>query len=468
MSILRRLSFIIFASVILTACGTDSGGTENDSVKDVPREIAISTAVMEKSSTPIPTEKSSSKPMSPVTDSPTVTARPTSPPTNKKQDPPQKKMSRDGIFDTFPCSGSGPSQFISNFYSIDSITGIRPMGKMASSHVTPTDHLYIHRNPNPDIALDNEYVVAPADGVIVKISRFPEDQQYIYEVPNPKTVPDYRVIIMHSCTFFTIFIHLGELAPSISEVTGEIANGHTWFGTTDAPIPVKAGDPIAKFGGQSLDWSVHDSETILPGFIVPQHYETEPWKIHTVDPFPFYEDSLRTALEAKAIRVVEPIAGKIDYDIEGAIIGNWFLDGTVDYSGLVPPGTPRYWNGHLSIAYGYIEPSQIRISIGLNIANDINNDCRTCRGSYGAKGNSPDPATVTAETGLVKYELMSRERGGGREDHSIPAYEMVGEKSLGTFLVKHLGDRTIRVEIVPGKKPDEVIGFTNDALIYRR
>ena len=43
------------------------------------------------------------------------------------------------------------------------------MGKMGGSHVTPTDHLYIHRNPNPDKAQDTVYVVAPADGVIVKI-----------------------------------------------------------------------------------------------------------------------------------------------------------------------------------------------------------------------------------------------------------------------------------------------------------
>ena len=206
---------------------------------------------------------------------------------------------RDEIFG-LPCTGSGPSQFISHFYPIDSIVGIRPMGKMEFSHVTPTDHLYIHRNPNPDISQDNQYVVAPADGVIVRISRFPEDQQYIYDAPNPETIPDYRVIIMHSCTFFTIFIHLGELAPSISQVTGEIANGRNWVGiNTDTPILVKAGDLIAKFGGQSLDWSVHDSETTLLGFVVPQHYAAEPWKIHTVDPFPFYEDSLRTALEAR-------------------------------------------------------------------------------------------------------------------------------------------------------------------------
>jgi hypothetical protein len=197
-------------------------------------------------------------------------------------------MNRDALFGSFPCSGNGSTKFTSSFYPIDSITGIRPMGKMGGSHVTPTDHLYINRDPNPDTAQDTEYVVAPADGVIVKISRFQQDNTYIYGVTNPEKVPDYRVIVMHSCTFFTIFIHLGELAPSIAEVTGEITNGRTWMGTKSAPIPVKAGDRIAKFGGQTLDWSVHDSEITLQGFVVPQHYESEPWKIHTVDPFPFY------------------------------------------------------------------------------------------------------------------------------------------------------------------------------------
>ena len=48
------------------------------------------------------------------------------------------------------------------------------MGKMGSSHVTPTDHLYIHR----DVPLgeDVDYVVAPADGFIVSIERFGQDR----------------------------------------------------------------------------------------------------------------------------------------------------------------------------------------------------------------------------------------------------------------------------------------------------
>jgi hypothetical protein len=46
--------------------------------------------------------------------------------------------------------------------------------------------------------------------------------------------------------------------------------------------------------------------------------------------------------------------------------------------------------------------------------------------------------------------------------------EQVGSTSLGTFLVQHLGDRNIRIEVIPGKAPDEVSGFSDSARIYRR
>ena len=167
---------------------------------------------------------------------------------------------------------------------------------------------------------------------------------------------------------------------------------------------------------------------------------------------------------SKVVRTVEPRAGKIDYDIEGTIAGNWFLDGTVDYSGngLLHQGA-AYWQGHLSIAYGYIDPTQIRISFGLDTG--LNDDlyCNICFGAYGVRGNQPDPATVGPGSGIVKYELMSRKDGS-----SLLVKEQVGDTSLGTFLVQHLGDRTIRIEVIPGKTPDEVSGFSDVSLVYRR
>ena len=365
-----------------------------------------------------------------------------------------EKVKRDKLNGVYPCVEDGTKEFTSFLFPPNLITGILPMGKMAGSHVTPTDHLYILRNP--PIGEDTEYVVAPADGQIVKIQRFPQDQ--IAGWNSSIKIPDYRVVIMHSCTFFTIFIHLGEFAPAIAEQIGDMPLNSMWFSTKSKPIELKAGDPIAKHGNTSFDWSVHDADIVLPGFVVKDHYDGEPWKIHTVDPFQFYKEPLKSELLSKAIRKIEPREGKIDYDVEGTILGNWFLDGTISYHGNSDPGG-KYWNGHLAIAYGYIDPTQIRISIGLDTAIDDDSDCNVCFGAYGVRGNTPDPAKVDSTSGIVKYELMSRQG---------PNHEQVGNTSLGTFLVQHLGDRTIKVEILAGVSPDQVSGFSDRALIYRR
>ena len=371
-----------------------------------------------------------------------------------------ESQSRDRLFvrpggqtGVYSCTQDTTRAFTSSIVPTNLLTDIEPMGKMAASHVTPTDHLYVHWAP--PVRGITDYVVAPADGQIVEISRFPSDKVVRYD--NSIIVPDYRMVLMHSCAFFTIFIHLAELAPTIAEQTGPIPLGGHWFSTHSGPIEVRAGDPLSKISGTGLDWSVHDADVTLPGFIVPEHYAGEPWKIHTVDPFQYYEEPLRSELLSKVVRTVEPRAGKIDYDVERTILGNWFLKGTVDYSGNTDD--PEYWKGHLAIAYGWIDPSQVRISIGFETGIDDNQLCNVCFSAYGVRGNQPDPVTIGMTAGLVKYELMSR-RG--------PNHEQIGRTALGTFLVQHLGNRTIRVELITHKSPQEVTGFSDAARIYHR
>ena len=177
----------------------------------------------------------------------------------------------DKIFGRYLCTGMGTVAFNSTFFPPSSITKIVPMGKVSprAGHVTPTDHLYIHRDP--PLGEDTDYVLAPADGFIVDIQRFSDDQPLIAGDQSARKVPDYRVIFMHSCSFLTIFIHLGELAPAIAEKTGEIPFGDNWFASESGAIEVKSGQPIAKFGGDSFDWSVHDADTTLSGFVIPEH-----------------------------------------------------------------------------------------------------------------------------------------------------------------------------------------------------
>ena len=368
----------------------------------------------------------------------------------------------------------------------DHLLSITPQGKLHGSHVTPTDHTYfthdklreyekhsnsVRRGGSPQPWSPPYDVRAPGDGIIVSIEPFPfGPAPYGYS----GILEDYRVIIWHSCTVSTIYIHLGGLAPEILEVTGQISGGSRWSSTsTGQGIPVKAGQVIGKVGAQGIDFSVHDTRVTLSGLLVPSHYDGEPWKIHTVDPFDYFESSVKARLLQKNLRTAAPRGGKIDYDVDGRLVGNWFMEGSKDYGGgglaerlgFCGNRPCPYWVGHLAIAYDHIEPSQIRISIGAETGIGVDR-CRVCQGVYGVEGNAPDPANVSVESGLLKYELVAREtleEQGVRER----TRNLQGEV-LAVFLVEMLQDRTIKVEVFPGRSASQVTGFSEAARLYHR
>lgn len=388
-----------------------------------------------------------------------------------------------------PSGWRGPSEcqgddvtYTSAPVNLDETRYIEPMGKLHGSHVTPTDHTYIVQSQTTEFDAHRDAVQAgqdplpwtppadvrsPAGGWITDIQAFPFG-------PAPYgftgVLEDYRVVIWHTCAVSTIFIHMGGLAPEILEVTGEIASGAYWFPDNNSgnSIRVAAGQVIGKTGGQGIDYSVHDNRVMLDGLAVPSHYQGEPWKIHTVDPYAYYDEPLLSEMLAKSPRTAEPRGGQIDYDIEGRIAGNWFLEGTVDYSGgssATMCGTRPcpYWTGHLSISYDHIDPNQIRISIGADVG-IATKSCRVCDGVYGVLGNGPDPADVGPGTGLVKYGLVARQYTG-----ELPvATENVDNEVLGTFLVQMTEPGTIKMEVVAGTHPIQVDGFSPAANLYHR
>ena len=316
------------------------------------------------------------------------------------------------------------------------------MGKMAYGHVTPTDHMYFKSVAIGDPESQTYYDVrTPARGQITKIQHMSEEE-------------DYRVIIWHSCTISTIYIHLNGLAPEIREVTGDIAPLGRWRQTdSDTPIHLEAGQVIGTAGG-SFDFSAVDTKEWL-NFVVPEHYFGEKWKMYTVDPFSYFVEPVRSQLLEKNVRKVEPFGGKIDYDIDGRLVGNWFLNGS-DYS------APYGHYGHLSIVYDHIDPSLIRISIPDEVITE--EDCRECQGVYGVKGNGPDPTNVSVASGLVKYELVGRKTVG---EFPVATANIEGN-TVGVFLVQMITGRRIKTELFHGMVPDEVEGFTIAARIYDR
>lgn len=331
-----------------------------------------------------------------------------------------------------------------------------PMGRMWDSHVTPTDHLYVFLYEERERGM----VRTPAAGRLIRVESFPGEQSPFWDASIKE--PDLRVVIAHSCTLFSVFIHVGELAPEVAAAVGDVAQGGRWSPGPDMAVDLAAGDPIAVLGGSSFDYSLHDETTSLAGFQVPQHYEGEPWKVHTVDPFDYMSDELVAAFLPKNARQVEPYGGRIDYDIPGTLAGNWFLDGTVDYRGD-GLDEARYWNGHLSISYDHIDPAEIRISIGRDVGLTFD-DCRSCGGVYAVKANSPDPATITIADGIVRYEMTGRMQPSAENRERSVSDGVV----LGTFLAQVVDDATIRVEFVLGASADTAHAFSGDAVLYRR
>ncbi len=73
---------------------------------------------------------------------------------------------------------------------------------------------------------------------------------------------------------------------------------------------------------------------------------------------------------------------------------------------------------------------------------------------------------VGAGAGLVKYDLVAREfvDDRGIRDQT----RNVDNKVLGVFLAQVLEEKTIKVEVVPGRSSAQVAGFSPEARLYHR
>ena len=183
--------------------------------------------------------------------------------------------------------------------------------------------------------------------------------------------------------------------------------------------------------------------------------------MHIPDPFEYFKEPIKSQMIAKGLRTAEPLGGKIDYDIDGRLIGTWFKENTNKYEGLDPY---NYWAGHLSIIYDCYDPEHIVVSFG-----DYEGEPR----DFGVKGNSPDPADVVVNE-LVKYELVEYDyyKGDDLWDGSSFVNGLDARNNdvelHGVVLFQLTDDRTLKMEIFDGKTADEVTGFTDNALIYVR
>ena len=251
---------------------------------------------------------------------------------------------------------------------------------------------------------------------------------------------DFAILQRVSTTIEVQYAHLDELADDVLKAAGMLQTGYGINNTVD--IEVHAGQVIGLIGQwAAMDFQIIDQEVEL-NLISKSRYPI-PMRQNGYY-FDYYQGSLEDQLLAVTERTLEPRGGKIDYDIAGQIIGNWFLEAEVQ------PGEFGDFSAHLAIAYGHIRGHRIAIADGYNRrfgppVNEIK----------WIKGNAPKPETIGLNDGLVKYELINR-------------YSNNDEPVVAVFLIQVLDSNHIKVETFTDKTVDEVAGFTVNARIYVR
>ncbi len=267
--------------------------------------------------------------------------------------------------------------------------------------------------------------------------------------------------MVHTCTFGSYFDLLTKLSPELEKKWEENRNENGDF----LGAYVKAGELIGYVGNQSLDFGVYNYDEPLY-FINPEAYESvEPWKIYTHDPFPYFPENIRNQLLNKMVRKSEPRAGRIDYDVDGTLSGNWFEVGTNFYEGV---NKNKYFEGHFSLSLNDIDPNYWQIGIGfLDVYENV----------FVIQGNPLIPTEISVDSGKQIYELYSFEiyvennpsKNWFREAHDendIFGVRLAGKK--GFVMLELIEEQLLQLEVFLNVEKDSINEFTDNSRVYER
>lgn len=353
------------------------------------------------------------------------------------------------------CSGTGPVTLSVSPMKAEDISSIIPYGLMVNQHVTPIDHQYF-APLSYDSPRDAYEVRAPADGRIVSIQHRTSDYA---SFTHGRTTDEYRVVIDHTCTFLSYFDLITSLSPEIQSQVGKQEY-------VNVNIPVKAGQVIGKIGGQTLDFAVWDTTKTLSGFLVPDRYKNEPWKIHTVDPLDYATPELKAFMLRFNPRKSQPVSGKIDYDKDGTLAGNWFLKGQSDNTSNDQNNLDS-WKNEFAFAPNNYDPSLWEISSGAWGEN---------AGQFAISAAQPRPDSVGVQSGLVKYDLYQVQLlADGKmmnDERSLNGKQIITAKAGGQFmgcmLIQLTTPREMKAEGFPKQPCATLTGFNSDVKTYER
>ncbi|OGS18127.1 MAG: hypothetical protein A3J83_05700 [Elusimicrobia bacterium RIFOXYA2_FULL_40_6] len=294
--------------------------------------------------------------------------------------------------------------FTSFFCNIGEIRSITPLGAVnpEGGHIFPIDHIYVYFT---DTSTAHD-IFAPADGTITNIQN---------------EGGEYGIAIKFTDSLKCIIGHMTQIEPGL------------------AAGPVSAGQ---KLGGNE-PWLIGNTEFYVTdygsktSFVTPNRYSMNGETTrYCRSPLKYYNDPLSTQLYAKVNRVGEPKDGRVDYDISGRLIGNWFIEGKDINSSSASE----------QLAFIY--------DVFISTAMDISFGGLSMTGLYNVQAGAPGFETVSQSDGKISYKLLSVNSG----DYG---------QQKGLMIVELIGENRIRVEVFAGSA-GTTADFTPNAKIYDR
>ena len=187
-------------------------------------------------------------------------------------------------------------------------------------------------------------------------------------------------------------------------------------------------------------------------------------KIYTDDPFLYFADDVRENLLKKMMRGSEPRIGRINYDVDGTLSGNWFEVGTNFYEGI---DRSKYWDGHFSLSLNDIDPNYWQIGIGF---------LEVYENTFIIQGD-PIPLEVKVGSGKQIYELvtfrMFVENNPGKDWFRQPHEEgdtlSIGLGNVVGYVMLELIDtQLLQLEVFLNTEKELIKEFTDQSRTYER
>lgn len=252
---------------------------------------------------------------------------------------------------------------------------------------------------------------------------------------------DYHLILQISKSVRINYGHVSALNFSILPELEDLPADETGH---NVEIIVNAGDILGWIGPHpAMDFSVTDYSLKL-NFLNPSRYPES--QLYAADIYNYFKEPQLSEMNTIAARSTPPLGGKVDYDIKGKIIGNWFLIGTTEFI---------QWSRQLAIVYDHIKSNRIFISDGSPMRDVPGFEGPGRPDVWWVKGNAPAPETIGVGEGIIMYTLINN----GHIDDEFKAVQ-------GVMLVEMIDENSMRLEVFKGSIFEDA--FTSEARVYER